>query len=78
MKQRVEGHQNLYKDDTTGVITNRNAVDRDRYRIARQQAQANIDSQVEISELKKEVKALSEMREEMTEIKDLLKQLLSK
>ncbi len=78
MKKRVEGHQNLYKDQASGVIVNNNTVDRERYKIAKQQARMNMDSRIEISELKKELKELSKMRDEMQEIKDLLKQLLSK
>ena len=67
MKARVEGYSNVFKDEETGVITNNNNSDRDRYRIARQQAKKNLDSQDEIKELK----------EEISEIKDLLKHIIN-
>jgi len=76
--QKVEGHPNLYKDPKTGVIVNRESNDRSRYRLAKQQAMLAMDSQIEISELKKEVKELSSLKGEIDEIKDLLKQLLNK
>lgn len=76
MKKRVEGHPELVKDPTSGVIDIRNNNDRTRYRMAKQQAQMTLDSQAEISELKEELKELSGLKDEMNEIKDLLKQLL--
>ncbi len=78
MKQRVEGHSNLYKDPDSGVIVNRESTDRARYRLAKQQALRSIDSSIEISEIKKELSELSSLKEEMGEIKDLLKELLRK
>ena len=78
MKNQVDGHRNLYKDPQTGVIVNRDGVERDRYRIAKRQAELNVESTTEISELKKEVKELSKLAGEIDEIKDLLKQILSK
>ena len=68
MKHKVEGHQNLYKDSSSGVIVNRSTVDRDRYRLAKRQSKSQMESTEEISKLK----------EEISEIKSLLKQLLSK
>ena len=67
MKARVEGYNNVLKDEQTGVITNNNSSDRDRYRLAKQQAEKNLESQEEIQSLK----------EEIGEIKDLLKQLIN-
>ena len=78
MKNQVDGHRNLYKDPQTGVIVNRDGLERDRYRIAKRQAELNVESTAEISELKKEVKELSKLAGEIDEIKDLLKQILSK
>lgn len=78
MKNQVDGHRNLYKDPQTGVIVNRDGLERDRYRIAKRQAELNVESTTEISELKKEVKELSKLAGEIDEIKDLLKQILSK
>ena len=68
MKHKVAGYDGLYKDDDCGVIVNRDQSERDRYRMAKRQAVMNLESQKEISNLK----------EEMSEIKDLLKQLLKK
>ena len=68
MKHRVEGYSNVFKDEHTGVITNNNNSDRERYRLAKEQAKKNMGSQEEIKELK----------EEVSEIKDLLRQLINK
>ena len=68
MKSKVEGHDNLYKDPQTGVIVNRGNVERDRYRIAKQQALETKQSQHEIARLSNEI----------SEIKSLLHQLLNK
>ena len=68
MKKRVQGHDHLYKDADTGVICNRSAVDRERYKIAKQQALETKASQQEISRLSNEI----------DEIKSLLYQLLQK
>jgi Tfp pilus assembly protein PilO len=68
MKQPVEGHPNLYKDSESGVIVNRQNSERARYRLAKEQARANQSNSVELESL----------RNEMDEIKSLLKQLLNK
>ena len=68
MKKRVEGYDYLYKDSKTGVIVNRSNIDRERYRISKQQALESKASQQEISRLSKEI----------DEIKSLLHQLLKK
>ena len=68
MKQPVEGHPNLYKDSETGIINNREDTERARYRIAKQQARMNIQNANELDDL----------RNEIDEIKSLLKQLLNK
>ena len=65
---KVEGHQNLYKDEETGVIINRSNSERDRYRIAKEQAMKNIKSQQDIDD----------MKQELSELKHLLKQFLRK
>ena len=67
MKNKVEGYNNVFKDEDTGVITNNNNSDRERYRLAKQQAMKNIESQDEIKDLK----------EELNDIKTLLKQLIN-
>ena len=68
MKQPVEGHPNLYKDDNTGVIVNRESSERSRYRLAKEQARANQQNSIELDTL----------RNEIDEIKSLLHQLLNK
>lgn len=68
MKTKVEGHQNIYKDTETGVIVNRESSERARYRIAKQQALMNSQSQDDIKQLTNEV----------NELKSLIKQLLNR
>ena len=68
MKQPVEGHPNLYKDSESGVIVNRQDSERARYRLAKEQAKMNQNNSVELKTL----------RNEMDELKSLLKQLLNK
>lgn len=68
MKYKVVGYDGLYKDDDSGVIINREETERNRYKMAKRQAMMNLESQEEISNLKQEI----------SEIKDLLKQLLKK
>ena len=68
MKSKVEGHPHLIKDSETGVISNRENNDRNRYRMAKQQAMMNIESQQQIARL----------TDEMDEIKGLLLKLLNK
>jgi len=68
MKSPIEGHPHLFKDTDSGVIVNRSTSERDRYRIAKEQSRKSMNTEQEISSL----------REEMTEIKSLLKQLINK
>ena len=63
---RVDGYSGIYKDSTSGVIVNRESSDRDRYRLAKQQAIKNMKSHDEIETLKSE----------LSEIKLLLKKLV--
>ena len=67
-KAPIEGHPNLFKDINSGVIVNRETSERSRYRIAKQQSRKSMDTENELSAL----------REEMDEIKSLLKQLINK
>ena len=67
MKSQIEGHPNLYKDTDTGVIVNRAVSDRERYQIAKQQSRTSMNTEQELSSL----------REEINEIKSLLKQLVN-
>ena len=65
---RVEGHQGLFKDEESGVIINRSKSERERYRIAKEQALKNIKSQQDIDD----------MKQELSELKHLLNQFLRK
>lgn len=68
MKKAVAGYNNLYKDVDSGVIVNRESIDRQRYKILKRQSINNMDTQYEIASLK----------QELNEIKELLHQLLVK
>jgi hypothetical protein len=68
MKDKVAGYSNLYKDRESGVIENYENTDRSRYRLAKQQALANMNTQVELSDLRREI----------DEIKSLLHQLIQR
>ena len=63
---KVDGYNGIYKDPDSGVIINRGSSDRDRYKLAKQQAIKNMESHDEIQSLKSE----------LNEIKSLLKQLI--
>jgi len=63
--KKVEGHASLFKDDETGVIVNRGSSDRDRYRIAKENALRSVSQGDEIKKLSNEI----------SEIKSLLHQL---
>ena len=67
-KQRVEGHQHLFKDEETGVITSCDVSERQRYRNAKFQAIDSLQTKNELSQLKSE----------MEEIKDILRALVNK
>lgn len=68
MKDRVEGHQGIYKDADSGVIVNRSNTERERYRISKEQAMKNIKSQSDIEKL----------QNDLNEMKHLLAQLVRK
>ena len=53
--KKVQGYTNLYKDDETGVITNRAGSERQRYRIAKENAYRSIQQGDEIELLKNDV-----------------------
>ena len=64
---KVEGYNGIYKDSDTGVIINRSGTDRERYLLAKENALKTMNSHNEIEELKSE----------LSEIKTLLKKLVS-
>ena len=66
--KKVLGHDSLYKDEQLGVIINRAGSDRERYRIAKENAYRSIHHGDDIEQLKNEI----------GEIKNLLTQLLNK
>ena len=61
----VEGHQNLFRDEKTGAIVNRDSNGYSQYMI---QKRRNSDKQAELDEMKKEI----------DELKSLLNELASK
>jgi hypothetical protein len=62
---KVSGYAELYKDAETGVIINKASTDRDRYRIAKENALKSVNQGSEIQRLS----------DEILEIKSLLQQL---
>lgn len=68
MMQRIEGHSDLYKTDD-GVIINRSG-DREQYRRAKQTARAQIERESRVDE------ELDNLKNDINEIKSLLKQML--
>ena len=78
MKKKVSGFNQVYKDETTGVIVNRQGEDRRRYRLAKQQALSNLETRDDVDELKEELQELKSLKDDVDELKDLIKQLLNK
>ena len=74
----VDGHSNLFKDPKTGVLVSRANTDRSRYQIAKRQARQAMESQYEISQLKREVKELGELKGEINDLKQMIQMLLDK
>ena len=70
MMKRIEGHPDFYKTDD-GVILNRSG-DREQYRRAKQNAMAQIENQSRVDE------ELDNLKNDINEIKSLLKQMLNK
>ena len=65
MRIRVEGHPNLYRDERTGAIINTDTQAYENYVNA-------------LSQKENEKKEIMEMKNEIQEIKSLLKQLVNK
>ena len=78
MKKKVEGFDDTYKDENTGVISQGNSTERNRYRIAKKAALQALDTEHELIEIKKEMSELSELKDEVKELKDLLREMLGK
>ncbi len=54
----VEGHKNLFRDENSGAIINR---DKNAYNDYMDQKRRNTDKQVELDEMKKEIEELKSM-----------------
>tara|TARA_R100000734_G_C3199626_1_gene19012 strand:- start:22 stop:234 length:213 start_codon:yes stop_codon:yes gene_type:complete len=54
----VEGHKNLFRDENSGAIINR---DKNAYNDYMDQKRRNTDKQVELDEMKKEIEELKTM-----------------
>ena len=69
---RVEGHQDLVRDNSSGAIINRN---RSAYEIAKKRA---ADAQRQRDEIRSATREINTLKCEMHEIKDMLKTLLDR
>ena len=69
---RVEGHQDLIRDNKSGAIINRN---RSAYEIAKRRA---ADAQRQRDEIRSATREINTLKCEMHEIKDMLKTLLDR
>ena len=69
---RVEGHQDLIRDNNSGAIINRN---RSAYEIAKKRA---ADAQKQRDEIRSATREINTLKCEMHEIKDMLKTLLDR
>ena len=70
---RVEGHQDLVRDNNSGAIINRN---RSAYEIAKRRAKT--DAQKQRDEIRSATREINTLKCEMHEIKDMLKTLLDR
>ena len=59
----VEGHQNLFRDEKTGAIVNRDSNGYSQYML---QKRRNFDKQAELDEMKKEIETLKSALKELT------------
>ena len=69
---RVEGHQDLVRDNSSGAIINRN---RSAYEIAKKRA---ADAQKQRDEIRSATREINNLKCEMHEIKSMLKTLLER
>ena len=70
--RRVEGHQDLIRDNKSGAIINRN---RSAYEIAKRRA---AEAQQQRDEIRGATREINTLKCEMHEIKDMLKTLLDR
>ena len=69
---KVEGHQDLVRDNVSGAIINRN---RSAYEMAKKRA---ADAQKQRDEIRSATREINTLKCEMHEIKDMLKTLLDR
>ena len=58
----VEGHQNLFRDEKTGAIVNRDSNGYSQYMLQRRR---NFNKQAELDEMKKEIDTLKSLLNEL-------------
>ena len=58
----VEGHQNLFRDEKTGAIVNRDSNGYSQYMLQRRR---NFDKQAELDEMKREIDTLKSLLNEL-------------
>ena len=68
---KVEGHGELYRDSTTNSIVNRNTTDYNRYMLQKKTKNEEVEK-VDIME-----QDLTHLKNEINEIKSLLKELVN-
>jgi wobble nucleotide-excising tRNase len=68
---KVEGHASLVRDTTTGAILNNNRTEYEEYLDRKRKAEARE------SEISQHTEEINSMKNELSEIKKLLKELLS-
>jgi hypothetical protein len=68
---KVEGHASLVRDTTTGAILNNNRTEYEEYLYRKRLAEARE------SEISQHTEEINSMKNELSEIKKLLKELLS-
>jgi len=77
-KRKVEGYSNVYKDMETGVIHNRGANERQKYRRAKHQALQTVEHRHELDEMKRDLQDLKNLKSEIDDIKRLLIEMSNK
>tara|TARA_B100000287_G_scaffold416259_1_gene450719 strand:- start:11056 stop:11289 length:234 start_codon:yes stop_codon:yes gene_type:complete len=75
MKLKVKDHISLYRDDQSNAILNCSDIEYENYIKARDQKKIELE---EMQKLKEDIKDLSSLKDEMDEIKGLLKNVLEK
>ena len=68
---RVEGHASLIRDTNTGAILNNNRTEYEEYLDRKRKAEA------QTAEISKHTEDINNIKNELSEIKQLLKQLVS-